>query len=105
MQIQQAIEAILTEQLEPVFLDIENESHNHSVPPNSETHFKLVVVADSFTGMRQVQRHQKIYGLLKEQMAGPVHALAIHTFSPEEWAQNQRVAASPDCMGGSKAEN
>jgi BolA protein len=39
-------------------------------------------------------------------MEGPVHALALHTFSPEEWQQRgEQAQASPECKGGSKADN
>ena len=103
MLVQQSIERDLRQALKPLWLTVENESHRHSVPPNSETHFKVVVVCDDFTGMRKVARHQCVYALLSEQLAGVVHALALHTYSPEEWAQRQSEAPdSPDCRGGSK---
>ncbi|KAG8464324.1 hypothetical protein KFE25_003387 [Diacronema lutheri] len=43
----------------------------------SETHFALEVVSDVFSGLSLVQRHQLIYALLAEEMAGSVHALQI----------------------------
>lgn len=86
-------------------LDIVNESHMHSVPPNSETHFKVVVASDAFAGKRPVARHQMIYDLVREELAGPVHALALHTYTPEEWAQRSVAPASPNCLGGSKADH
>lgn len=105
MNIQQRIESRLAAELQPVHLEVINESHNHNVPPNSETHFKVVAVSEQFVGKRPVQRHQLIYGLLSEELAGPVHALALHTFAPEEWQQDNAVMASPDCMGGKASEN
>ncbi len=103
MQIQTAIEDKLRAALSPEHLDVANESHMHSVPPNSETHFKVVVVSEAFSGKRKVARHQQIYGLLADELAGPVHALALHTYDPAEWAERQgAVPASPDCLGGSK---
>ncbi|KRP22380.1 MAG: hypothetical protein ABS22_08865 [SAR92 bacterium BACL16 MAG-120322-bin99] len=84
-------------------MDVTNESHMHSVPAGSESHFKVVLVSDSFAGKRLVQRHQLIYGLLAEQLAGPVHALALHTYTSEEWAEkNGNAPTSPNCLGGSK---
>jgi len=77
----------------------------HSVPANSETHFRVVLVSEQFAGKRQVGRHQQVYGALSAQLAGPVHALALHTYTPEEWAERQQSAPdSPECLGGSKAE-
>ena len=85
------------------YIDVTNESHMHSVPAGSESNFKVVLVSDSFAGKRLVQRHQLIYGLLAEQLAGPVHALALHTYTSEEWAEkNGNAPTSPNCLGGSK---
>ena len=106
MSVAEQIREQLVIGLAPVHLEVVNESHMHSVPPNSETHFRVVLVSDAFTGKRQVARHQQVYGLLAAQMQGPVHALALHTYSPPEWqAREQPAPASPDCLGGSKAES
>jgi len=100
--VQRAIEHKLQSGFEPRLLQVINESHMHSVPPGSESHFKVVLVTEAFAGKRQVQRHQQVYGLLKQELAGPVHALALHTYTPEEWAEVEQTPASPNCMGGSK---
>ncbi len=105
MSVQQQIIEQLAAALAPMHLEVANESHMHSVPPNSETHFRVVVVSGAFDGKRQVARHQQIYGLLATQLQGPVHALALHTYSPQEWETRAAEApASPDCLGGSKAD-
>jgi BolA protein len=104
MTIQGAIEAKLSDNLAPQYCEVINESHMHNVPPNSETHFKVVLVSAVFEGLRSVARHQKIYRLLSEELAGPVHALSLHTYSDEEWQQRAAPApTSPDCMGQNKA--
>lgn len=102
--VQRAIESKLQSGFEPQFLQVVNESHMHSVPPGSESHFKVVLVTEAFAGKRQVQRHQKVYSLLNEELAGPVHALALHTYTPEEWTEVEQAPASPNCMGGSKTD-
>ncbi|MFT4918681.1 MAG: BolA protein [Zhongshania aliphaticivorans] len=105
MSIQETIHAKLTAALMPSHLEVINESHMHSVPANSETHFKLVLVAEAFSSLRKVARQQQVYQLLAEELAGPVHALAMHTYSPAEWQLRAgAVPASPDCLGGSKKE-
>ena len=104
MSVQLEIERKLERQFTPVVLEVVNESHQHSVPANSETHFKVVLVSDRFDGQHRVARHREVYAALADQLDGPVHALALHTYSPREWlARQQPAPASPDCLGGSKA--
>jgi BolA protein len=105
MTVQQDIERTLSGEFSPVHLEVANESHMHSVPANSQTHFRVVLVSASFDGRARVARHQQVYAALAAQLAGGVHALALHTYSPAEW--ERRVADAPDspaCRGGSKAE-
>ncbi len=105
MNIQTDIETKLAEALVPDHLEVINESNQHNVPPNSETHFKVVIVAGEFDGQRKVARHQRIYGLLADELEGPVHALALHTYSADEWRERHGAAPmSPPCLGGSKSE-
>lgn len=103
MTVAAAIERKITDALAPTHLEVLNESHMHNVPPGSESHFKLVIVADAFDGKRLVARHQLINGLCKDELAGPVHALSMETLTPAEWqARSGTTLASPSCMGGSK---
>ena len=105
MKIQNAIETKLNEAFDARLLQVDNESHMHSVPPNSETHFKVTLVSPDFEGQMRVKRHQAIYKVLSEELAGEVHALALHLYSPEEWAASGQVAPeSPNCLGGSKKD-
>lgn len=105
MSVQASIESVLTAGLQPQFLEVVNESHMHSVPANSETHFKVVLVTEMFEGKRSVARHQMVYKLLADQLAGPVHALALHTYTGGEWGSREQGApVSPDCKGGSKTD-
>jgi BolA family transcriptional regulator, general stress-responsive regulator len=105
MSIQSGIEDKLSLSLSPQHLQVINESHMHSVPENSETHFKVVLVSSSFEGKRSVARHQMVYKTLADELAGPVHALALHTYTADEWQQSHGdVPASPNCMGASKSE-
>jgi stress-induced morphogen len=97
------IRAKLIASFTPEHLEVLNESHMHSVPPGSESHFKVVIVAAAFNNTRQVQRHQSIYAVLADELQQGVHALALHTYSPEEWDAASNVPDSPACLGGSKA--
>jgi len=50
-------------------------------------HYQAVVVSAAFEGKSRVQQHQMIYKALGELMAGPVHALALATYTPEAWGK------------------
>ena len=105
MNMQQTIEAKIHDALSPTHLEVINETHMHNVPPDSESHFKLVIVTDVFEGISRVQRHQKINKILAQELKNNIHALSMQTLTTEEWStRNGAVMASPSCMGGSKAD-
>lgn len=102
MQIKDIIENKLSAALDLNHMEVLNESNNHNVPPNSETHFKVTLVSADFEGIALVKRHQQIYALLKAELAGGVHALALHTYTQQEWLDRHGDAPmSPPCLGGS----
>ncbi len=103
MSVQSAITAKLESDLAPQHLEVHNESHMHSVPPGSESHFKLVIVSDHFDGASLIKRHQMVNRLLAEHLKGQIHALSMETLTGGEWAaRGGQTLASPDCRGGSK---
>ncbi|HQV41779.1 MAG: BolA/IbaG family iron-sulfur metabolism protein [Moraxellaceae bacterium] len=102
MSRQQRIEEALRQGFAPQHLDVLNESHNHSA--GTDTHFKLVVVSDAFAGLRSVARHQKVYALMADELAKGLHALALHLYTPDEWAATTAAPDSPACRGGSKSD-
>ncbi len=103
MSRKEELETILKNNFNCEYLEVVNESHQHSVPKNSETHFKVTIVSVDFDGKTKVGRHQAIYALTKEMMELGLHALALHTYLPQEWqAINTTSPESPNCMGGSK---
>lgn len=99
-KVEAAIRSKLEAALQLEYITIENESDQHSGPAGRESHFKLTLVSEDFSGLLPVKRHQKIYALLVEEMADPVHALALHLYSPKEWqAKGEQRPNSPDCLG------
>ncbi|MFT6916461.1 MAG: BolA protein [Motiliproteus sp.] len=99
---QSLIEQKLQQGLNVIHLLIGNESHLHSGPA-TDSHFNVTVVSDDFEGQRRVARHQRVYGLLAEELAGPVHALVIHPYTAQEWQQREgAVPVSPSCQGSAK---
>lgn len=55
----------------------------------TQDHYRAVVVSPAFEGKSRIEQHQAVYGALGELMAGPVHALALSTFTPAAWATKQ----------------
>lgn len=103
MIVQNNIQDKLKKRFQTDYLNVENESHHHAVPPNSETHFKVTIVSEEFEGLRLIMRHRLVNELLAEELAGPVHALAMHTYTPLQWAEKNQIAPnSAPCLGGGK---
>lgn len=103
MTVQATIESKLADALDLKHLEVVNESGSHNVPPGSESHFKVILVSDEFENNKLVQRHRLINKALREELEGPVHALAIHAYTEEEWRRrNGDAPMSPPCMGGKK---
>lgn len=97
----ETIESRLRAALEPEHLEVVDESHRHNVPAGAESHFRVTIVAADFEDTPLLERHRRVNRVLVEELAGPVHALALHTYAPREWAQRQQAApASPPCLGG-----
>ncbi len=100
---QQQIADKLTQSFALDYLEVIDESGQHNVPPGSESHFKVTIVATEFAQLGLVKRHQAVYAALSELMEDGIHALALHTLSPEEWqAKESHVPESPPCLGGSE---
>jgi BolA protein len=74
--------------LEPVRLDVVNESEKHaghrSSPGTGESHFRVLVVSPKFAGQTRVARHRMVNQLIADELAGGVHALALATYAPGE---------------------
>lgn len=97
----------LENELKPSVLEIQNESNKHSVPPNSETHFKVVIVSDRFEGLTRIARQRLVNQILVDEMKpGLIHALTQKTMTLAEWRANGAAHdfQSPDCLGGSKSD-
>lgn len=102
----------LTAAFSPAVLEIENESHRHSVPPNSETHFKVFIVSSAFDGVPVVKRHRMVNEQLADYLAlgragGGIHALSVRAKTPAQLAKLAAVEGesmlhdTPGCKGGS----
>jgi len=51
-------------------------------------HFAARVVAEAFAGCSPVEQHRMVYAGLRDLLAtGELHALALETYTPDEWAR------------------
>ena len=102
MSIQTTIEQKLAGEFDTDYLQVENESHMHNVAPGSESHFKVTIVSDTFKDQMLIKRHRMVNKALEQELQ-QIHALALHTLTPDEWQARQGVVAdSPNCRGGGK---
>jgi BolA protein len=78
----------LTKAFAPESLRVEDESSHHvghaGHRPGGETHYRVYIVAEAFRGKSRVDRHRLINATLSGELAGGVHALAIHAAAPGE---------------------
>ena len=76
----------LTEAFTPESLNVADESHQHEghagARPGGQTHFRVYIVSAAFKGKTRIERHRMINAALAEDLAGGVHALAIHATAP-----------------------
>jgi BolA protein len=95
MSVENSIREKLTKAFQPLELAVENESGKHAGHAGArdhlgrvtgETHFRVRVVSSGFEGKSRVERHREVNAALKEELAGPVHALAIKALTPSEAA-------------------
>jgi len=92
MQVAAAIRDKLTAAFAPVALEVRDESARHAGHAGAtrddgsqgETHFHVRIVSASFGGVSRVERQRLVYAALKDELAGPVHALSVSALTPNE---------------------
>jgi acid stress-induced BolA-like protein IbaG/YrbA len=55
------------------------------VRTDGQGHYEATVICAAFDGKRSLQRHQLVYATLGTRVGREIHALALQTFTPEEW--------------------
>jgi len=73
----------------PEHLTVEDDSHRHRNHPGAAAgggHFRVCIVSTAFRGQSQVARQRAVYAHLGDAMRTTIHALALRTLTPEEWA-------------------
>jgi BolA protein len=84
------ISAKLRQAFQPTRLQLDDDSDRHAghagAHPSGESHFNLTIEAAAFAGMPRVARQRAIYAVLKEELAGTLHALSVKAYAPGESA-------------------
>lgn len=88
MRVADRIRSKLQAAFAPARLAVTDDSARHKghagARPEGETHFTVEIVSAAFVGMSRVERQRRIYGVLAEELAGPVHALSLSARAPGE---------------------
>lgn len=88
MSVAEIIREKLQRALAPTTLEVIDESHRHAghagARPGGESHFRIRVVSPAFEGLTRIARQRAVNDILKRELAGQVHALAMTTLTPEE---------------------
>jgi BolA protein len=84
------IETKLVAALGPSRIRVIDESGRHvghaGARPGGETHFRVEIEAAAFAGLTRLERQRRVYAILAEELAGPVHALSLALSAPGERA-------------------
>lgn len=88
MSVAKTIDKKLRDALAPAHLRIVDDSGRHAghagARPGGETHFNVEIVAAAFAGKSRLERQRWVHQILADELAGPVHALSLRLFTPEE---------------------
>ena len=88
MRVADIITEKLTAAFAPESLRVVDESHQHQGHaghrPGGQTHYRVYIVSAAFQGKSRIDRHRMINQMLAGELAGGVHALAIHASAPGE---------------------
>ncbi|HEV3241754.1 MAG TPA: BolA family protein [Methyloceanibacter sp.] len=91
MRVEESIRQKLRGAFAPAVIEVVNDSRRHaghgSSPQTGESHFSVMVVSAAFAGKSRLERHRMVNTALAEELAGPVHALAVTALTPEEQAK------------------
>jgi len=88
------LEDTLREKLQPQHLQVTDESALHAGHPGAAGgggHFRVVIVCDSFRDQSLLARQRSVYAAVGDAMRSTIHALALTTLTPEEWARRQEA--------------
>ncbi|KAM3716977.1 putative bolA-like protein [Dirofilaria immitis] len=86
----------LRTEFKPTHLKVECESRNHAGQVDDERHFYVQIASNNFEALQTVQMHRLINNCLREELAGPVHALRIDAYATSQFS-NDSSTTPPKC--------
>jgi BolA protein len=88
MRVSETVTKKLQEAFAPESVEVVDESHLHEGHaghrPGGQSHFRVHIVSQAFAGKSRIDRHRMINAILADDLAGGIHALAIHASAPGE---------------------
>ena len=79
------IRVCLTRALEPIELEITDESHKHIGHAGAKSgigHFHVSIISEQFRDLTPIRRHRLIYTAIGDLMDTEIHALTIDATAP-----------------------
>jgi BolA protein len=103
MSIETAMKEKVVQAFSPEHFELVNESRHHH-RGGDETHFKMLVVSEQFSGLSRLERQRRVQSLFEAERSAGLHALTLRLLTPEEWAKDKDHLSfqSPKCAGGDK---
>tara|TARA_B100000029_G_C17278099_1_gene852449 strand:+ start:249 stop:521 length:273 start_codon:yes stop_codon:yes gene_type:complete len=90
MQLIDEIKNRIIENLTSAKVEIIDQSQQHAGhgDPNKGSHFNAIIISDDFDGLNLVQRHQRVYKILGNDMGSRIHAFSMKTFTTQEFSNS-----------------
>ena len=99
MSRKQRIYNTLFEAIKPQYCEIVDNSSQHNVPPDAESHFHLTIVSETFCQQSRINRSRHIHRLLSDELSTGLHALSLNLYTLEEWQKrNLQAPSAPPCQ-------
>ena len=82
------LEQVLRERLDAPIVRVEDESYLHAghAGARAGSHFRVALASPRFVGLSKVKQHRLVYDALAVELQTSIHALALNTYTPEEWS-------------------
>ncbi len=85
----ETIRTKLAQGLQPLRLDIVNESALHAGHAgddgSGQSHFRVLIVSSSFEGISRIERQRMVHAMLKDEIANRIHAISIKALTKKEY--------------------